>query len=205
MNKKFKIRNISFLFIVAGFLAGCIQSENTEENVLAEELSDTEEIQRAVNEELNIEAYVPRHDVYPATLAIIEYAFRLDDGEVVLTEPRQATITYQASTDELFENMDVEAWEEENRSEVIYGEFYQGSAAIMMNILPNGVGTLQEAEIREISGQEVQYQLIETDAESSVMMLFEAGEIGYFIIYLLIDGQTEEDAKIFVQEIIEYY
>ncbi|WP_422122728.1 hypothetical protein DHX103_13275 [Planococcus sp. X10-3] len=206
MKKHFKIWNTSLLFIAAGVLAGCNQSEVGEGNSSAEEINDTEFIQQAINEKLGVEAYVPKHEDYPATLASVEYLFTLEDGEeVVRDEPKQATVTYQASTEELFEGIDVEAWEEENRSEVLYGDFYQGSAAVTMNIRPQGGATLNDSELIEISGQEVQYQFLERENGNFVFMLFEAGGVGYFIIYLLIDGQTEEDAKGFAQEIIDSY
>ena len=206
MKKQFSIWNISLLFIASGVLAGCNQSENAEENGSGEEVNDTEVIQQAINEKMGVEAYVPKHEKYPATLATVEYFFMLEDGEEVLRDdPKQATVINQASTDELFEDFDVEAWEEENRSEVLYGEFFQGSAAVTLNILPEGGATLNDAELVEISGLEVQYQFLEREAGNSVIMLFEAGGTGYFILYSLINGQTEQDAKGFAQEIIESY
>ncbi|MFD1029846.1 hypothetical protein [Metaplanococcus flavidus] len=206
MKKHFKIWNMSLLFIVAGVLAGCGQSEKAEGNGSAEEINDTEVIQQAISEELDVEAYVPKHDDYPATFAAVEYHFMLEGGEeVVRDEPKQATVTYQESTEELFEGIDVEAWEEENRSEVLYGDFYLSSSAVTLNIFPEGGATLSGSELIEIAGQEVQYQFIENEADGSVIMFFEAGGVGYSLYYLLIDGQTEEDAKGFAQEIIDYY
>lgn len=206
MKKQFKIWNISFLFIAAGVLAGCNQSENAEGKASGEEINDTEVIQRAINEKLDVEVYVPKHENYPATLATVEYLFMLEDGEEILRdEPKQATVTYQASTEELFEGVDVEDWEEENRSEVLYGDFYRGSAAVTLNIFPEGGATLGDADLIEISGEEVQYQFLERETGNFVMMMFDAGGAGYFIIYSLMDDQTEEDAKGFAQEIIDYY
>ena len=206
MKKYLKIWNTPLVFVAAGVLAGCGQSENAEGSGSPEEKNDTEFIQQAINDKLGVQAYVPKHEDYPSTLATVEYLFTLEDGEEVVTDDiKQATVTYQESTDELFEGIEVETWEEENRSEVLYGDFYLSSSAVTLDIFPEGGATLNGSELIEIAGQDVQYQHIENDADGSVIMFFEAGGVGYALYYLLIDGQTEEDAKGFAQEIIEYY
>lgn len=93
-------------------------------------------------------------------------------------------------------------WEEDQRKKLIYGDFYQDPVAIDLTVYKGSVGSVNEAEVAEIEGHEVQYQYLERDHNDSAVYAMNFDSFGYMIIYHLIDGKTEEDATEFVSDII---
>ncbi|HSI66070.1 MAG TPA: hypothetical protein VK947_01565 [Planococcus sp. (in: firmicutes)] len=162
-------------------------------------------IETRINDELGVDAHVPQTFDYPIGIASIEYGFHMEDGDVVLDDPFFANIQYQLATEEPFEGIDREAWEEEHRSEIIYGDFYQEPSVVSMRISKDSFGSIIDAGTQTISGHVVQYQFLQRDANDIVIIGFDIENVGYLLNYQLIDGQTEEDAQAFASEIIEYY
>ncbi|WP_100012110.1 hypothetical protein [Lentibacillus sediminis] len=178
------------LLVVLFVLAGCGQA-----------YINTAEISGEIDEYLGVTPYLPELD-YPIGHAHIEYNTTFEDGEPARGEPWKATIEYKVSQDEQVDDQFREAWEDEVPDrEIIYGELYMDQSAVLLSVYKDEAGTLQNAEVIEIVGHEVQYQHIQRGTEA-VIMLINFEDIGYEIQYLVEEEDIEEEAKAFAEEII---
>ncbi|TFD97083.1 hypothetical protein [Jeotgalibacillus sp. R-1-5s-1] len=183
--------------LTALLIAGC-GGNNSEEVTL-------ENLDSSVDDRLELDSYIPEIEGYPVGLATVESKTELnEDGEEVVTdEPRQAIVTYYQSMEEPIEDLDVDQWEKDNNSEVIYGDFYNDMTLASLSITPESAGTMQEAEEIEIEGHPVQY--MHSEEADAVFMHFDVNDAGYIVTYYLLDDRTEEDAINFAGEIISHY
>ncbi|MBM7095126.1 hypothetical protein JSY36_05080 [Bacillus sp. H-16] len=169
------------------------------------ESSAAESIESRIKEGLGISPYIPEHPVYPLGTAVMKYDFKVEDGEAVKGDPVKVELYYMISQDQVLDNISREHLEENNRMEIIYGEAYLDREAANVTIYKGSVGTIQESEAIEIEGHEVQYLFLEQEDGRDtevVIMATEFDDFGYTIQYLLIDDETEEEAKVFAAEII---
>ncbi|RPF55876.1 hypothetical protein [Aquisalibacillus elongatus] len=182
-----------YLFLAAFcLLVGCGQEAN-----------GNSEISKKINEELGITPYLPEVE-YPIANVNVEYTPVIEDDEVVNGDPWNAVVQYNISLDEKVDEDFIRSWEENNpRKEIIYGELYKDPTAIIVNV--NGTQTnLESAETIEIEGHKVQFQHIERESET-VIMLIDFEDINYKILYFVDENDIQEEAKAFAKEIINNY
>ncbi|SDN63401.1 hypothetical protein [Alkalicoccus daliensis] len=169
-----------------------------------ESSSGNQELEQIINEELGIEPFIPEYEPYPIGIATINYHTEVENREAVQGEPSGAGVSYLTSKEEeldLDEDLKNE-WEDKQRKKLIYGDFYQDPVVIDLTVYKGSVGSVNEAEVVEIEGHEVQYQYLEREHNDYVVYAMDFDSFGYMIIYHLVDGRTEEDATEFVSDII---
>lgn len=163
--------------------------------------SDYENVANKLFERLEIQIQVPHHELYPIGSAQINYGLRLEDGKPQKGEPVGATVNYLVAKTEKIQMSEEQLlhFQENKRSELIYGDFYHDDTVITLDIFKDGFGEISSAEIIKIEGQDVQYQLLKTDHVDAVVLGFNLEGVGYIVLYQLIEGNTEEDAIQFVK------
>jgi predicted small secreted protein len=181
---------IMILLLTVMLMTGCGQDQ------VEGQLSEISDVSESIYEALGVEPYIPVLE-YPIGMVTINYS--------LFEQPMSADIYYLRSTDErwdLDEDMKT-SWENEHRSKVIYGDFFADDTVVKLTIAKDGIGTIADAELIEIEGHEVQYQLLEREHGDAVFIGIDLGSIGYMIQYHLLDGLTEEDARSLAADIIQ--
>lgn len=163
--------------------------------------SEYENLEKLLSKRLEIQIQIPHHETYPIGSAQIKYGLKVEDGKPQKGEPVGATVNYLVAKTEKIQMSEEQLAHllENNRSELVYGDFYHDDTVITVELFKDGLGEIASVDIIEIEGESVQYQLLKTDHVDAVLLGFDFEGVGYIVLYQLIEGNTEEDAIQFVK------
>jgi hypothetical protein len=160
----------------------------------------TPEIQQKMEKELGTKMVVPLWEGYQVKYAAIQHPPVVKDQPV--GDRRVATIVY---TDQRGPFIDLNPeqkrqLESKQRRTVFYGEF-EGKPLIRIEI-SNERGSLMEANVQDIDGVEVEFQVKEFESGKYGIYSFNLERSSYFITFRIDESFTQEDAVEFIRRII---
>ncbi|QOY35519.1 hypothetical protein AWH56_023015 [Anaerobacillus isosaccharinicus] len=117
--------------------------------------SEYESLEKLLSELVEIQIQISHHETYPIGSAQIKYGLKVEDGKPQKGEPVGATVNYLVAKTEKIEMNEEQLAHllENNRSELVYGDFYHDDTVITLDIFKDGFGEIASAEIIEIEGE----------------------------------------------------
>ncbi len=176
-----------------GMLAGCQDDNETTQPKETE--GPSSEVEQKIEEALGTDVVIPTLSNHEIGLAYLEEGVQEENQT-------SAHLIYQ-TTKKPMEGLTAETWGKQNDVEVLHGELFKDAPLVELDIYPETYGTLDNAEKREIAGEEVDYSLIPGSTRSTAYIGFDKEGAGYMIQYHLAQNQSVEEAFSFAEQIIE--
>ncbi|WP_027963708.1 hypothetical protein [Halalkalibacillus halophilus] len=184
------------------------ESEGTEgESEEGSESAEQNELEQELQNHMNVDAYIPDPDDLTVGVATVGNGFP-DEGENEETspdgDPTEMNVTYLRSGEpDAVSDEEQADWEEMAQSEVVYGSLHQDREDILLSVLTEPHDYIQDAQVIELNDQEVDFMIHEAEDFEVAIFGTSFNDLHYIVEYYLVDGETEEDAKAFMEDIIE--